>query len=177
MTKKINWLFLVAGTFIMMYIMSSTGRTLKTPATPLGILNLEFAYNNVKAQDVIHAWTPSASSRLDNIKVAIKNTWLDFIFLFFYSLFLFFACKTLSESFTGFVNKLGRFLAMGALNAGLLDIAENAGMLTTLNGFSTNSIAMFTTICSVIKWGLALSALLYVIFTGPFFIYKNIKKT
>ena len=175
MMKKINWLFLVAGTFIMMYIMASTGRSLNTPATPLGILNLEFAYNSSKAHAVIEAWAPTRSNSTDNIRVAIKNTWLDFIFLFFYSLFLFYACKTIAESFTGFVHKLGVLLAMGALNAGLLDIAENAGMLITLNGFSTGSIALLTTICSVIKWILALSALAYLLLAGAFALYRKIK--
>jgi len=177
MMKKINWLFLVAGTFIMMYIMASTGRSLNTPATPLGILNLEFAYNSYRANAVIEAWAPIDSNGIDNISVAIKNTWLDFIFLFFYSLFLFYACKSIAESFTGFIYKLGLLFAMGALNAGLLDIAENAGMLITLNGFSTGSMALFTTICSVIKWVLALSALVYVLLAGPFAFYKRMGKT
>ena len=176
MMKTINWLFLVAGTFIMIYIMASTGRTLTTKATPQGILNLELAYNKSKTNTVLQAWTPSGPNDVNNIRAAIKNTWLDFIFLFFYSLFLFYSCKTLAESFTGFTNKLGIFLAMGALNAGMLDIAENAGMLLTLNGFSSNSISLFTAICSSIKWVLALSALAYILVCSPFVLYKKIKR-
>ncbi len=176
MIKKINWLFLVAGTLIMLYVMASTGRTLKTTATPLGILNLEFAYTSDKVNTVLEAWSPGRSNSTDNIRIAIKNTWLDFIFLFFYSLLLFYACMIISGSCSGFFQKLGMFLAMGALNAGLLDIAENAGMLISLNGFTSNSISMFTTICSVIKWVLALSALAYILLAGPFFVYKRMKK-
>ncbi len=175
MTKKINWLFLVAGTFIMMYIMASTGRTLNTTATPYGILNLELAYNNAKTQHILKAWAPGGSNGIDNIRVAIKNTWLDFIFLFFYSLFLFYTCKTIAESFKGFINKIGLFISMGALYAGLLDIAENAGMLFTLNGLSSGYISLFTAICSVMKWLLVLSALLYFFSLGPFALYKKLK--
>ena len=176
MMKKINWLFLVAGTFIMLYVMASTGKSLNTAATPLGIVNLELAYNHSKAHAVIAAWAHSNSKNgIDNIKVAIKNTWLDFIFLFFYSLFLFYSCKTLADLFTGFIHKLGMFLAMGALNAGLLDIGENAGMLITLHGLSTNSISLFTAICSALKWILALSALAYILLTGPFALYKKLQ--
>jgi hypothetical protein len=176
MMKKINWLFLVAGTFIMLYVMASTGESLTTPATPLGILHLEFAYNSSIAHEVMEAWTPTAINPVDNINVAIKNTWLDFIFLFFYSLFLFYACKSISESFTGFINKLGRLLAMGALNAGMLDIVENAGMLITLNGFFSDSISLLTAICSGIKWILALGALIYVLLVGPFFISRKFRR-
>jgi len=176
MMKKINWLFLVAGTFIMIYIMAITGSTLKTAATPHGILDLELAYNSSKAQTILNAWTPINEHGTNNIKAAIKNTWLDFIFLFFYSLFLFYSCKTIAESYTGFISSLGKLLAMGALNAGMLDIAENAGMLFTLHGFTSNGISIFTAICSVIKWVLALSALAYLLLTGPLALLKKIKK-
>jgi len=173
MTKKINWLFLVAGTFIMMYIMAVTGRSLYTSETPRGIVDLEFAYNNARTQAVLDAWSPVNSNGIDNIKVAIKNTWLDFIFLFFYSLFLFYCCKSISESYEGFINKLGTFFAMGALNAGLLDIGENAGMLITLNGFPSGSISLLTAIFSVIKWSLALAALAYIIIAGFSLLFKK----
>ncbi|CAN5728937.1 hypothetical protein BH11BAC4_BH11BAC4_13050 [soil metagenome] len=176
MTRTINWLFIIAGTFIMIYVMTSTGRTLKTPATPLGIVDLEFAYNTTKTDKVIKTWSITGDANVDNIKVAIKNTWLDFIFLFFYALFLFYSCKSIAESFNGFLQMLGKILAIGALNAGLLDIAENAGMLFTLNGFSSDSIAFFTTLCSVIKWLLALLALAYILLFGPLFLIRKLKK-
>jgi len=174
--KKINWLFIIAGTFIMLYVMSSTGKTLKTTATPLGIIDLELAYNVSKTNHVLTAWSTTGSDNIDNIKVAKRNTWLDFIFLFFYSLFLFYSCKSIAESFYGFPQKFGRILAICALNAGLLDIAENAGMLFTLNGFTSNSIALFTAICSAIKWIFALSALIYILLFGPVFLLKRIRK-
>ena len=176
MMKKINWLFIVAGTFVMLYVMMSTGKTLKTTATPLGIIDLELAYNISKTTGIITAWSTTGSDNINNIKVATRNTWLDFIFLFFYSLFLFYSCKSIAESFNGFLQKTGMLLAIGALYAGLLDIAENAGMLFTLNGFASNSIAMFTAICSAIKWILVLAALLYIVLFGPAFLLKKIRK-
>ena len=174
--KTINWLFIVAGTFIMIYVMSSTGRSLKTPATPLGILNLEFAYNQPKVAHILNAWTLTGTAAADNIRIAIKNTWLDFIFLFFYSLFLFYACKRLAESFTGLLQQAGKYLAIGAMFAGLFDIAENAGMLLSLNGFSSNGLAMFTTICASLKWVLVITAIAYLVILGPLFLLKKINK-
>lgn len=175
MMRKINWLFLVAGTFIMIYVMASTGSTLKTNTTPHGIVDLELAYNSSKVRTILNEWSVTGRNNVSNIRVAIKNTWLDFIFLFFYSLFLFYSCKTIAESFTGFLNSFGKFLAMGALNAGMLDIAENAGMLFSLHGFYSNGICMFTAICSVIKWVLALSAVAYLLLIGPLALAKKIK--
>ncbi len=176
MMKTINWLFIIAGTLVMMYVMMSTGKTLKTPFTPLGILDLEFAYNSSKVNAILNTWSPAAPGEIDNIRVAIRNTWLDFIFLFFYSLFLFYSCKTIAESFNGILQKIGKLLAMGALNAGLLDIVENAGMLISMNGFASDGIAMPTTISAVIKWILALAALAYVVLFGPLFLLKKISR-
>ena len=76
--------FFLTGTMIMVFVMGKTGAPLKTTATPNGILNLEFAYNKVKVQEVVDAWTFSAIHSTDNIRVAQVNTWWDFIFLFFY---------------------------------------------------------------------------------------------
>src|SRR6187399_2153503 len=97
--KKYAIPIFLAGTLLMIYIMSRTGASLKTPATPLGILNLEFAYDTAKTSVVMNAWAPS--NNIDNIAAAKLNTWVDFLFIFFYSFFLFFACTKIAETFRG----------------------------------------------------------------------------
>jgi len=158
--KKYSLLFLLLGTLIMIVVMAKTGATLKTPATPKGILDLEFAYNTEKTTAVITAWQPSNSVSFDNIAAAKLNTMLDFIFLFFYSLFLFFTCDKMARISK---SKMGILIANGALWAGVLDVLENTGMLFTLSGNGSAMIAFVTTLCSVIKWGLALAAVLYLL--------------
>jgi len=61
----------------------------------------------------------------------------------------------------GIFSKAGILFAKGALIAGFLDILENAGMLYTLSGPTSETVALYTTICSVIKWVLALLAAFY----------------
>lgn len=175
MTQNINRIFIIAGTLIMMFVMMSTGKTLKTKATPLGIINLELAWNSSRADHVISAWSVPAPGNIDNIKVAIQNTWLDFIFLFFYSLFLFYLCLSISESSKGIIKVTGKLMAMAALNAGMLDIFENAGMLFTLNNFSSNGIALFTAVCSALKWFLVLCSVLYILLAGPWVLLRKDK--
>jgi len=161
--QKYSILFFLIGSLTMATIVTIQGESLKTKDTPLGVLNLEFAFNSSHTQYVLAAWHPKIK---DNIEVAKKNTWLDFIFLFFYSIFLFLACKAISRSFGGLFGRAGKFIAKGAILAGLLDIIENIGMLLTLSGKGSDTIALCTTICSVIKWALALLAVLYVITAG-----------
>jgi hypothetical protein len=146
---------LFIGTMLMIVVMAKTGATLKTPATPNGILNLELAYSTAKTTAVVNAWAPN-----NNIGAAKNNTCYDFIFLLFYSLFLFLMAKKIAAIKN---SKAGLLIAQGALLAGVLDIFENAGMLHTLSGNASESIALFTTIFSVIKWLLALTAAVYCI--------------
>ncbi|MEO6721097.1 MAG: hypothetical protein ABIN67_12030 [Ferruginibacter sp.] len=171
--KKFKILFLLAGTLVMVVVMSWQGASLKTSLTPLGILNLEFACNATKANAVVDVW--ASMSSVDNIAAAKLNTTLDFIFLFFYALLLFYLCKELAVSAFGSLRKVGRFLAKAALAAGLFDILENTGMLFTLNGRITDAITLLTFIFSVAKWALVLACLLYIVITGPFTLYKKYK--
>lgn len=168
--KKYTIPFFLLGSLVMIYVMAKTGAPLKTASTPLGILDLEFAYNTAKTTSVINAWAPS-----DNITAAKLNTRLDFLFLFFYSGFLFFTCKRIAGSFHGTVAKAGLLIAKGAILAGLLDILENIGMLIALNGHISGSIAFCTTFFSVIKWGLALISVLYVVTGLLVLAYRKIK--
>jgi hypothetical protein len=171
LNKKSGLLFLLAGTVVMMVVMAKTGATLKTDATPKGILDLEFAYNAAKTTNVISAWTGIIPA--DNVLAAIVNTWLDFIFLFFYSLFLNKACRMITAKHSGFLSATGSVLATGALVAGLLDIFENAGMLVSLNGHISNSVSLLTFIFSVAKWTLALASILYILVAGLLLLIKK----
>lgn len=158
---KYLFLFVTAGTLLMLYVMAKTGAPLKTATTPHGILNLEFAYNSQKAAAVIGAWQPD-----NKIEAAIKNTQYDFIFIFFYALFLYLGCRKVAKKYNGLLQKAGLFFAACAIAAGLLDVLENFGMLATLYGHLSETMSVFTVTCSAIKWMLALSALLYLVIFG-----------
>jgi hypothetical protein len=167
--KKLLLPFFLLGSLLMIYVMATTGAPLKTAATPLGILDLEFAYNSSKAASVFDAWVSSG-----NIRVAKNNTWLDFIFLFFYAGFLFLACKKIAQFIKGPVGRAGNMIAVAALVAGFLDVLENTGMLISLGGHISGSIAFLTTFFSVIKWVLALFAVLYVLTGALVWVYRKL---
>ena len=176
MIRKINGIFIFAGTLIMAYVMAASGKSLKTPETSLGIIHLEFAYTKQKVNAVLDTWSYPGTNNIDNISVAIQNTWFDFIFLFFYSLFLFYACRSISTAFNGLLHNAGKLMAAGSLYAGLSDIAENAGMLISLNGYTSNLIAFLTVSFSAIKWILVLAALSFILITGPVYLFKFLKR-
>jgi len=142
----------------------------------MGILNLEFAYNTTKVATVLDAWQWSKDPFLNSCGLecdAILNTYFDFIFLFFYSGFLFLACKKIAAKTAGSFSKAGKLFAKGALLAGILDILENIGMLLSLSNHGSSTVAFCTTFASVIKWVLALVALLYVISGGLALLFRK----
>ena len=155
-------LIFFVGTCIMIYVMSVTGAPLKTDATPSKILDLEFAYNAGKIDTVLNAWSPDKGT--DRIAAAVYNTRLDFIFIFFYAGFLFLAARMIGRSFGGKFGNAGILVSRFALLAGLLDVLENIGMFISLNaGKGSDVTGYFTSGCSIVKWTLALVAVLYVL--------------
>jgi hypothetical protein len=162
--SKIFFAFLVTGTIIMVYVMISTGKTLETAATPLGIIDLEIAPDKASVQHILDVWQKTGKSP-GNIEAAKKNTWLDFLFIIFYAPFLYVCCTKLAAGFkkTSIIARIGKLVAMGIIIEGILDFLENFGMLKSLNGEVSGNIALFTASCSLVKWTLVFIALLYIL--------------
>jgi hypothetical protein len=169
--RKYFFLLISIGTLLMIIVMQQTGASLKTNDTPNGILDLEFASSQHKVAAVVNAWSKTGGT--DNIQAAKLNTELDFLFLFFYSIFLHQACKSVSGLYKGMMNRIGLVLANGAIAAGVLDILENIGMLLSLHGYINNTVALLTFTFSVIKWLLALSALIYLVIGGAASLFRK----
>lgn len=156
--KKSTFYLFLTGTVIMMIVMICSGHLLNTTQTPKGIICLELANTHQKVQHILSAWKISSTSGTDLIAVAKNNTGLDFVFLFFYAVFLFTCCVQLAHSFPQqkIFSKTFYAMAACALAAGVLDIFENIGMLKSLNGKGSEWIAAATAFVSYIKWSLVI---------------------
>lgn len=171
--KKILLPAFVLGTLVMMFIMAQTGALLKTPASPHGIVSLEFAYNTTKTNSIIHAWAPMETT--DKIAAAKVNTYIDFLFLFFYVGFLFLSCKAIAAKLGNGFAKAGNIIANATLVAGFADVMENTGILFSLNKLISPTVSFCTVFFSVIKWVLALIAVLYILAGLLLLAYRKIK--
>ncbi|MFZ1527401.1 MAG: hypothetical protein WAT19_01535 [Ferruginibacter sp.] len=172
MINKIFTGIVLAGTILMIYIMSVTGKPLKTSASPSGILNLEFASTAAATANIVNAWEKEGL-----VKKAEINTYWDFIFLLFYSTLLFILCRGVSNRIDSknFLNKTGKFLAAGALAAGMMDVLENGGMLASLAGLIRDNISLFTFTASVIKWSLVALCIFYIMVGTLYILFKKRK--
>ncbi|MBI1782308.1 MAG: hypothetical protein HYR66_13240 [Sphingobacteriales bacterium] len=163
-----NWkvlLPLFLGTVIMIFVLQKQGSDLKTENTPLKIVSFEFAKTKEEAQTVLDAWKPDAN--INRLTIARKNIYLDFIFIFFYSLFLFAACRKIRYHSQRWQKKAGKNFAYMGLAAGGFDIIENILMLRTLDGNYDVFTTLATFVCAAIKFALAGFAILYILLGLP----------
>lgn len=159
--KKILLPVFLLGTMVMMFIMAQTSALLKTPASPAGIVSLEFAYDTATTNAIINAWAPTATT--NKIAAAKINTYTDFLFLFFYAGFLHLACKAIAVKLKGGFSRAGHIIANATLFAGLADVMENTGILFSLNHLISSTVSFCTVFFSVIKWSIVFIAVLYLL--------------
>ena len=177
--KKSTFYFLLAGTCIMIVVMYITGKPLNTIVTPSGILHLEFANLQQKTEQVLNAWKDSSTNSINIISAAKTNTWFDFLFLLFYSSFLFCSCKLLARALYQHksFSKLINFFSVLALITGFLDIIENIGMLVSLADNVSDRTAFITSFSSIVKWILVIMVLLSIIssLTAKFILKRKLE--
>jgi hypothetical protein len=176
-------MFALLGTGIMIYVMAVTGNPLKTPATPNGILHLELAYNQQKADSVLQAWSvpkwnlhaTTPSEFPDRIQAAKINTRWDFLFLFFYSLLFYRLCISVSRKlFPSRIGNAGIIFAKLSILAGLFDVVENIFMLSILNKSYAGWYLPLMALASAIKWTLVVCIVLYLVLaTGALFLHQR----
>lgn len=154
----------------MMLAMHFSGKPLQIPETTSGIIALELAPTSAKASAVIAAWQHASEPNINIINSAKLNTWLDFAFLFFYCGFLCSCLLLLAARLSSKISMLLERAVPVMLFAGLMDIFENAGMLLTMHGFSSDIVVKMTFISSVVKWIIVLATLLLLIYASILYI-------
>jgi hypothetical protein len=154
MSAKQFLFFLLAGTLVMIIVMRWHGKPLtQTPSAKAGIVSLEFAKSKHKANTIVQEWKRAPGADLK--KHAINNTWIDFIFILFYSLFLYSACYYFSLKQKKAAASFLRAVALLGLTAGLLDAVENYFLFQMLNEQITNTQALLTFWLAAFKFSLA----------------------
>lgn len=161
--QKTYWILLAIGTVVMIIIMRETGKSLVTPYTPAGIINLELSRSRTNVRNILNIWSSSNGDQTNNIRVAKNNTYLDFLFILFYVPFLYFSSIWATKQFhkrSGWAS-LGNYVTWFCLIAGALDILENIGMLLSLHEHLNTTTILFTFSCSLLKWLLVAVTLTY----------------
>lgn len=135
----------------MIGVMKWQGSYLITPASPNGILDVEFA---------------KSSERFSHLQLFLDtgqlrtNLYLDFIFIAAYTWFLFAASNYFAET-KG--QRAGVFFSSVALSAGMFDVLENVLLLMILNGRFSPSISLIIYYIALLKFMLVAAVILYLL--------------
>jgi hypothetical protein len=157
-----NWLAALVFVVIMIFVMRWQGQQLVTPASPRGILDLEFARTAERLRQLKLFWNPAD---------LMKNIYLDFLFIFSYTWFLSAAAMNLSER-TGW-EKTGKMVVSLAIAAGFFDILENFLMIMIYQGRFQPGLLELVYIVALVKFLMAALALVYIIISLPFVFLKT----
>jgi len=121
------------------------------------IVGFELAGTLEKADAVLNQWGETGRQR------AIRQTWLDFLFLVLYAVTLALFCWRAAQGQTGIFRILGLAVGWLALFAGLLDGVENIAMLQSLYGSRKPVFPALAYICASAKFMLILVAASYLL--------------
>jgi hypothetical protein len=111
---------------------------LKTPATPLGLLNLELAGSRETTESVLAAWKESGL-----IETASNSILVDFFFVYTYLLFFIFSLRYFKIYFKRrkkLLSNIAAVLIGLAIVVAFFDVLENIFLLLLLNGIHVPGI-------------------------------------
>jgi len=144
--------------FGMMFVLSSLDASLRTPASPNGIVSFEFAGDRASAGRMLEAWGSQGR------RAAGRSLRLDFVFLAAYAPGLALLCAAVADRARAARSRLaapGAVLAWGQLAAGGLDALENLALLRVLGGSSQDGWPALAAACAWPKFALVIAGLLY----------------
>lgn len=172
MTNRNIIITLFVGTLSMWLILRGQGLSLEIPEhSPAGIVSLELSATPAVANVVLKSWEGQ------NIEVARKIIFLDFIFIFFYSWLFYTLCGNIAVRQQDQVwGRLGVMLAIGSMVAALMDIFENIIMLFTLRGHYTSFSLLATTILASLKFFLIGLACIYTLIGALILFVRRIRR-
>lgn len=164
--QRILCIIFFVGMLGMLLWMRPSGQLLVTPFTKYGIINLELAISKSNVKNILNAWSDTNGGKEPIMTAAKTNIRLDFIFIFFYSLFFFTYTRLITAPFhkKTFVFKWKQWMIPAGLVAGGLDLIENLGMLLNMRGHVSERWVQITFLASALKWLIIILLILYLLF-------------
>jgi hypothetical protein len=154
----ISFLALVA----MVILMRMQGAALVTPASPRGIIDLEFADRAERLMQLRLFWDHD---------VVVTNIFLDFLLIAAYAWFFFTACSSVNKQNP--LSKWSRYFAGLSMAAAFFDVCENFLMLLVWNQRFSPVVLKIVFYCAAIKFILIALVILYLIVS---FLFGLIRK-
>jgi hypothetical protein len=137
--------------------------SLRTPASPSGIVSFEFAGSRERADRMLEAWGEPGR------RIAEQSLWLDFLFLAGYAPGLALLCAAAADRARSARPRraaLGDALAWGQLAAGGLDALENLALLRVVAGAQGEAWPILAAAFAAPKFALVGAAFAYLVWSA-----------
>jgi len=143
-----------------------------TERSPNGIVSLELAKESYMANEMILAWDAIAKT------AAGLSMGFDFLFLIIYASFISFLILIINKYLFLNSNKrsLGRVFVGLPFLAAFFDIIENIALIKLLLGDVQSKWSLIAYYAAVIKFGLLIIVIVYILIGGVILVYKKLKK-
>jgi hypothetical protein len=151
-------------TLLLIVVLQTSGRWLRTEAAPAGIVSFELAGSLSATNAILADW--EAEQRT----AAGFNLGIDYLFLFAYSICISLACALTSQRYgsDSWPCIAGTLLSWGALLAAALDAVENVALTRLLFGSQAPFLPPLARHAALLKFGLVFAGLAYVLLAAAF---------
>ena len=163
---KKNWLLPLVFLTVMVFVMRFQGQSLVTPASKLGILDLEFARTPERLQQLRLFW---------NTQDLFTNIYLDFLFIISYVWFL--ASVSLRIRKRSGWERAGKWAITMAFAAGFFDVLENFLMIMVYQGRFDTILLQMVFFLAVLKFALIFLVLFFILASLPFIFFKKHRRS
>ena len=138
-----------------------------------GILDFEFAWVSERVLLIFSSWGPSGM-----VLEALAIYW-DFLYIVGYASFISGAILLITRRLEGKIQKVGLWMTLTPILAGILDVIENINLLIMLNnpsGFAA-SAPLIASICATIKFGFLFIAIGFALVACVILLLRKRKST
>ena len=163
---KKKWLLSLVFLIVMIILMRYQGKSLESPMSPLGILDLEFARTPERLHQLRLFWNP---------KDLFTNIYLDFLFIISYVWFL--VTISLKIRKHSSLERAGKWAVTMAFAAGFFDVLENFLMIMIYQGRFDSILLKMVFFLAVIKFALVFLVLFFIVAAIPFLYFKKHKRS
>jgi len=154
--RKPVFLALLAWTLVLFAIFQVLNAPLINPIAPAGIVSHQFAWTPEKAHAILSSWEGHTGL------LAAFGLGLDYLFMPSYALTVALGALLAAGRHSGWLPRLGIWVAYGVFTAAVFDALENIGQAQQLlNGVVTLPVTLFVGVCASLKFALLLLGIFY----------------
>jgi len=160
----------IIGILISQLIMAPIEAELKG-STGYGVIEFEFAWTSEQVNKIFNAWGSEGK------KKEVFVTYIDFIFILCYSLFMAGCILLVTRKLEGKTQKMGLYFTIMPFIAGIFDVIENIFLLLMLTNetFVWSLSPFIASLCATIKFSLLFLAIIFFIVALIIVIIKKFK--